>query len=51
MSLKVRGVLVLVIGTILGLTVSIGSSMLAEREAHRAALAATEQPGEYMALP
>lgn len=50
MSLKVRGVLVLVIGTILGLTVSIGSSMLADREAHRAALAATEQPGDYMEL-
>jgi carboxyl-terminal processing protease len=41
---------VLVIGTILGLTVSIGSSMLADREAHRAALAATEQPGDYMEL-
>lgn len=32
MSLKVRSVLVLVIGTVLGLTVSIGSSMLAEHE-------------------
>lgn len=31
MSLKVRSVLVLVIGTVLGLTVSIGSSMLAEQ--------------------
>ena len=33
MSLKVRSILVLVIGTVLGLTVSISSSMLAEREA------------------
>jgi carboxyl-terminal processing protease len=32
MSLKVRGILVLVIGSVLGLTVSISSSMLAERE-------------------
>lgn len=32
MSLKVRSTLVLVIGTVLGLTVSIASSMLAERE-------------------
>jgi carboxyl-terminal processing protease len=32
MSLKVRSVLVLVIGTVLGLTVSIGSSMLADSE-------------------
>jgi carboxyl-terminal processing protease len=31
MSLKVRGILVLVIGTVLGLAVSISSSMLAER--------------------
>lgn len=32
MSLKVRSILVLVIGTVLGLTVSISSSMLADRE-------------------
>ncbi|MGD8340239.1 MAG: PDZ domain-containing protein, partial [Gammaproteobacteria bacterium] len=32
MSLKVRSILVLVIGTVLGLTVSISSSMLAERQ-------------------
>jgi carboxyl-terminal processing protease len=31
MSLKVRSVLVLVVGTVLGLTVSLGSTMLAER--------------------
>ncbi|MFL2546458.1 MAG: S41 family peptidase [Candidatus Rariloculaceae bacterium] len=31
MSLKVRSVLVLVVGTVLGLTVSIGSTLLAER--------------------
>lgn len=38
MSLKVRSILVLVIGTVLGLTVSIGSSMLTAREPERAAL-------------
>lgn len=32
MSLKVRSVLVLVVGTVLGLTVSLGSTLLAERE-------------------
>ena len=32
MSLKARGILVLVIGSVLGLTVSISSSMLADRE-------------------
>ena len=37
MSLKVRCILVLVIGTVLGLTVSLGSSVLAEREARLAA--------------
>ncbi len=36
MSLKVRSVLVLVIGTVLGLTVSLGSSMLAGHEPSRA---------------
>jgi len=35
MSLKVRSVLVLVIGTVLGLTVSISSSMLSQREIAR----------------
>ena len=42
MSLKVRSALVLVIGTVLGLTVSIGSSMLAERE--------LEQPAPHTAV-
>ncbi|HEY5666369.1 MAG TPA: S41 family peptidase [Gammaproteobacteria bacterium] len=37
MSLKVRSILVLVIGTVLGLTVSISSSMLADREPRPAA--------------
>ncbi|WP_428100624.1 S41 family peptidase [Candidatus Rariloculus sp.] len=37
MSLKVRCILVLVIGTVLGLTVSLGSSVLAELEARLAA--------------
>lgn len=39
MSLKVRGMLVLVVGTVLGLTVSLGSSVLAERQAREAVLA------------
>jgi len=33
MSLKVRGILVLVVGTILGLTISLGGGVLAERQA------------------
>ena len=32
MSLKTRGILVLVIGTILGLTLSLGGNMLAQRD-------------------
>src|SRR5690606_31240238 len=35
MSLKTRSILVLVVGTVLGLTVSLGSSVLAERAATR----------------
>ena len=41
MSLKVRSILVLVIGTVLGLTVSISSSMLADRQPPVAPAAAT----------
>ena len=37
MSLKVRSVLVLVVGTVLGLTVSLGSSLLGERQSTQAA--------------
>ena len=33
MSLKVRGILVLVVGTVLGLTISLGGGVLAERQA------------------
>ena len=32
MSLKVRGILVLVVGTVLGLTISLGGGVLAERQ-------------------
>ena len=49
MSLKLRSALVLVIGTVLGLTVSIGSSMLTE---HRQPVAVAVPPveDEYLAL-
>jgi len=49
MSLKVRSALVLVIGTVLGLTVSIGSSMLTERQPEITAPPAPVQD-EYLAL-
>jgi carboxyl-terminal processing protease len=48
MSLRVRSVLVLVIGTVLGLTVSIGSSMLSERAARPARLDPVDD--EYLDL-
>ncbi len=48
MSLKLRCVLVLVIGTVLGLTVSLGSSVLAEREAQLAARRSSTLPAEYV---
>ncbi len=41
MSLKVRSVLVLVVGTVLGLTVSLGSSLLGERQSTQEAAAAS----------
>lgn len=50
MSLKLRGALIVVIGTVLGLTVSIGSSMLAERKAVPAAVAHADAVDENMAL-
>src|SRR5690606_13350617 len=40
MSLKLRSILILVVGTVMGLTVSLGSTVLAEREADRATAAA-----------
>ena len=49
MSLKLRCVLVLVIGTVLGLTVSLGSSVLADREARLAARSRPSTlPAEYV---
>ncbi len=48
MSLKLRCVLVLVIGTVLGLTVSLGSSVLADREARLAARHSSTLPTEYV---
>ena len=41
MSLKVRSVLVLVVGTVLGLTVSLGSSLLGERQSTQEAAVAS----------
>src|SRR5690606_11039636 len=49
MSLKVRSILVLVVGTVLGLGVSLGSNMLTALEARRAA-AAEEPTREYVEL-
>jgi len=48
MSLKVRGILVLVVGTVLGLTVSFGSSLLAERQALRDAYRSEPVASEYL---
>ena len=41
MSLKVRSVLVLVVGTVLGLTVSLGSGLLGERQSTQEAAVAS----------
>ena len=48
MSWKVRSLLVLVVGTVLGLTVSFGAHVLAAREARARSLSAHEIPGEYL---
>lgn len=48
MSLKVRSILVLVVGTVLGLTVSLGSAVLAEREAQRAALTPQYERAQHL---
>jgi carboxyl-terminal processing protease len=50
MSLKLRSILVLMIGTVLGLTVSMGSTVLAERESDRTAVASTGLSPEYVEL-
>lgn len=50
MSLKVRSALIIVIGTVLGLTVSIGSSMLAERKSVAVTAAAVSVEDENLAL-
>jgi carboxyl-terminal processing protease len=49
MSLRVRSILVLVVGTVLGLTVALGSTLLAERDPHPVA-AADELPPQYVEL-
>ena len=50
MSLKVRGILVLVIGTVLGLTVSIGGQLISRSaEAHRVAGVRSQEPAEILA--
>lgn len=48
MSLKVRSILVLVVGTVLGLTVSLGSHVLAERQVLRAQRDAEPVATEYL---
>ena len=50
MSLKVRSILVLLLGTVLGLTVSLGSTVLAEREADRVAVAEAGLSPDYIRL-
>jgi len=48
MSFKVRSLLVLIVGTVLGLTVSLGSNLLADRQARREAREAALVPVEYV---
>jgi carboxyl-terminal processing protease len=50
MSLKVRSILVVVVGTVLGLTVSIGGTLLAELQAQRVARQHATHPHEYVEL-
>lgn len=50
MSLLVRSVLVLVIGAVLGLTVTVGSSVLADRQAKIEAARKDALPDEYLQL-
>ena len=49
MSLTVRGILVIVIGTVLGLTVSLGAEYLKRAEADRHAAARTPDPATVLA--
>ena len=49
MSIKVRGILVLVVGTVLGLTVSVGSQYLSRAETERLTTAANPDPAEVIA--
>jgi carboxyl-terminal processing protease len=50
MSFKVRSILVLVVGAVLGLTVSIGTSLFAESQARRVDASAAHLPPEYVEL-
>ena len=50
MSLKLRSILVLLIGAVLGFTVSLGSTVLAEREAERVAVAEAGLSPQYIEL-
>lgn len=50
MSLKLRSILVLLIGAVLGFTVSLGSTVLAEREADRVAVAEPGLSPQYIEL-
>jgi carboxyl-terminal processing protease len=50
MSSKVRSILVLGVGTVLGLTVALGVSVLSERYVRRQAAAASATSPEYLAL-
>ena len=50
MSLKIRSVLVLVVGTVLGLTVSLGTRIFAEHHAQQAAQHPPDQTQDYAAL-
>lgn len=50
MSLKVRSLLVVVVGTVLGLSVSVVGSVLTQLEARGAAHDAESEPSEYVAL-
>ena len=50
MSFKVRSILVLVVGTVLGLTVSVGTGLLAEGQARRAEASRPSVSPEYIEL-
>ena len=50
MSLKVRSILVLVVGTVLGLTVSLGTNLIAQRKARHAEEISAALPPQYQQL-